>query len=217
MNFTKTTRKAESLIEVLAAMFVLALGGMAALSLILSAYRTAQNVENGVVGINLAREGIEAVRIIRDTNWIEHAGERREYWNCLGDNDCNPNDSKYLIQEDTSYLVDFDNNFRWKLYPYPGDKLDLDNPDNDTVNTKFELGLADFKGGSLYTYATGNIGTVKPSGFYREIRFAYEEGVGDGNDVLKVTCLVQWLDSNSALQKVELITYLTDFLGRNIN
>jgi hypothetical protein len=47
--------------------------------------------EDRVTALNLAREGIEAVRWIRDNNWIQYAQDKRICWNFLEDNN---NDGK---------------------------------------------------------------------------------------------------------------------------
>lgn len=63
-------RKGFTLIEVIIAIAVFTIGITAAFNLALSNYLTDQENFDRVVGSNLAREGIELVRNVRDSNWL---------------------------------------------------------------------------------------------------------------------------------------------------
>jgi type II secretory pathway pseudopilin PulG len=218
----KIWRRGESLVETLVAIFILALGATGSLALIMSSIQTTEKIEDRVLATNLAREGLEGVRVVRDTNWLEYAGERRDYWNCV-DSECNKN-----ILENRKYLVDFDEDFRWQLYPLEEDAdLDLSDASTDLVND-FLLVLKEENGGRFYTHNKGENGTdclsdpeCEQSIFYRWVEFEYEDEGMDGNgidDVLKATVTVQWIDSvTDRVLEVKLITYLTDYLGRGIS
>ncbi len=75
--------RGETLLEVLIAIVILTgiFGGIFGLLLRASAMNT--NVVNRTVALNIAREGIEAVRNVRDTNWLKYSGDRRKKWLCL--------------------------------------------------------------------------------------------------------------------------------------
>lgn len=46
-----------------------------------SSLRNMDNSKNRIIAVNVAREGIEAVRNIRDTNWLKFNSKRRQCWN----------------------------------------------------------------------------------------------------------------------------------------
>lgn len=60
----------QTLIETMAGLFVLIMGVSSAVSLAVFAFGTSNAVLKQIVGTGLAREGLEAVRNMRDTNWL---------------------------------------------------------------------------------------------------------------------------------------------------
>jgi type II secretory pathway pseudopilin PulG len=78
-NFRK---KGETIIEVLIAVVVSTLVLASTFLMLNRAISTNVNVRNRVVALNIAREGIESVRNIRDTNWLKYSGDRRTKWLC---------------------------------------------------------------------------------------------------------------------------------------
>ena len=71
---------AETLAEVIIAITVLSLGTGSATILVLTSVNATVSGENRLVAYNLAREGVEAVRNIRDTNWLRFPGDRDQCW-----------------------------------------------------------------------------------------------------------------------------------------
>lgn len=69
-NFKDYT-SGQTLIETVIAIFVILVGVAGALILVFSSTRAGVTAKNRIVAANLAREGIEVVRNIRDTNWLE--------------------------------------------------------------------------------------------------------------------------------------------------
>lgn len=63
-------QQGQTLIETMVAMFVLVMGIGAAFGLATFALSSASGITNQVVGMGLAREGIEVVKNMRDTNWL---------------------------------------------------------------------------------------------------------------------------------------------------
>lgn len=61
--------------EMLIAIFILLLALAATIVLIVTSIHAARDSMNKLVATNLSREGIEVVRNIRDSNWINPAGE----------------------------------------------------------------------------------------------------------------------------------------------
>lgn len=73
--------KGETLAETIIALSVLAIGITIASTIIVNSMRNLQNAKNRVVAVNIAREGIEAMRSIRDSNWLLYSDRRRSCWN----------------------------------------------------------------------------------------------------------------------------------------
>ncbi len=99
-------------------MTILAFGVMFSSAIIGSSLGNVHIAKNRVVAVNIAREGIEAMRNIRDTNWLKFATKRRQCWNfapqsnpdepCSGDPDEWIQPGEYIIyKQDTE---------RWRLF-----------------------------------------------------------------------------------------------------
>ncbi len=74
-------RKGETILETLIAMGVLLIGIMMASTIMSTSIRNINSSKNRVVAVNIAKEGLEAIRNIRDTNWLKFNSKKRECWN----------------------------------------------------------------------------------------------------------------------------------------
>jgi type II secretory pathway pseudopilin PulG len=63
--------KGQTLIETLAAAFILTMGISASVGLAVYAFNTSGGIVKQIIATGLAREGLEAVRNMRDTNWLK--------------------------------------------------------------------------------------------------------------------------------------------------
>jgi type II secretory pathway pseudopilin PulG len=61
----------QTLIETLAALFILVMGVTAATGLAIFAFNSSTSILKQIVATGLAREGLEAVKNMRDTNWLQ--------------------------------------------------------------------------------------------------------------------------------------------------
>lgn len=61
----------QTLVETVVAIFILTMGISAALGLANYAVSTSSNIVKQIIGMGLAREGAEAVKNMRDTNWLK--------------------------------------------------------------------------------------------------------------------------------------------------
>ncbi len=75
------SKAGETILETIIAVSVLAIGVTLSSTLMASSLRNINTSKNRVIAVNIAREGIEAVRNIRDTNWLKFSGNVRECWN----------------------------------------------------------------------------------------------------------------------------------------
>ena len=194
--------RGESIIESLIgiAIIIIALAGI--MALFSDNIRLNHSTRNRIIAINLAREGIEAVRFVRDSNWLVYSNDRRVCWNNDTENDC--------VDSGSDGITDFPLNgnynavmdpadFTWKLEE-DSDGLDLDNQLN--LHNNFYLHTAS--------------GSTTP--FQRQIQISYVDETGSGisvtnaseNNRMKVLSIVQWGNN----EKIELETVLTDFLER---
>ncbi|MFH0776636.1 MAG: hypothetical protein V1936_03430 [Patescibacteria group bacterium] len=211
------SRRGETLIEVLVATIVLIVGALAAARLFAIATVNDQLTKERVIATNLAREGLEAVRNIRDTNWLRFAGERRTCWNNLNPAECNdtnldgvPDD---VILQQKNYIALFDaDNYRWGLDSSGlNHRLDL----SDGVGSDDEKYRLKLDGLGLYNYpSAGGSDTI----FYREIYTEYLNpnqtlAIDPSANILRVTSKVEWYDRGK-MSEVTLSTILTDYLGR---
>lgn len=70
-NQLNTKSKGFTLVEVLVALFVLTTAIVACLNAVNRGLSSTQNAKSKLIAANLVQEGIEVVRNIRDTNWLE--------------------------------------------------------------------------------------------------------------------------------------------------
>jgi type II secretory pathway pseudopilin PulG len=84
--------RGDSILEVVIATAILSTMMIATFDILQRALDTNINVKNRIIALNIAREGVEAVRNIRDTNWLKYSGERREKWLCMDEKLANPTD-----------------------------------------------------------------------------------------------------------------------------
>jgi type II secretory pathway pseudopilin PulG len=106
--------KGETILETIIALSILAIGLTLASTVIAYSLRNINASKNRVIAINIAREGIEAMRNIRDTNWMKFSGNRRVCWNhnpdfttCDGTEPIAP--GNYIIykeETDSKWLLD---------------------------------------------------------------------------------------------------------------
>lgn len=120
--------RGETITEAVIAFVIFSLG-ITFVGLIMgSAVNNMQNAKNRILAINIAREGIEGVRNIRDTNWLKFHSRRRECWNnrptddptipCTGNNPIEPGD--YLIYKQGVPTTGGTVTYRWRM----SDKID---------------------------------------------------------------------------------------------
>jgi type II secretory pathway pseudopilin PulG len=213
------SRRGETIIEVFVAVIVLVVGVLAATRLFALATITNQLSKERVIATSLAREGIEAVRVIRDTNWLRFAGDRRLCWNSLDQNSCNGLPGSAIMHQQ-NYIAYFDPaNYRWELVDALTSPVRLDLTDGITVDDEqYHLNINDASG--LYNHDLFNAVTNPNSVFYREIYTEYlnDDQTQDGStnesaNIIRVTSKVAWYDRGK-LNDVTLTTILTDYLGR---
>lgn len=100
-------RRAESLIETLVAITVIAITTTAAMVLIRTSLTGNEVIGEKIIAMNLALEGIEAVKNIRDTNYLRMSSDADSCWNTLDHWDVTTctSPSTDFIEHDTYYFL----------------------------------------------------------------------------------------------------------------
>ncbi|NDK08715.1 hypothetical protein EOM39_05755 [Candidatus Gracilibacteria bacterium] len=189
----KSNKSGTTIIEAIIAMFIIIVGTIGVYTIYAKSQKISISVENRVKAISIAREGIEVIQNIRDTNWVLFGADSKNCWNvkdyeinCLGDNV-----GTHKIPAGSYKIIkDVDN--RWKL-------IDLTsttgNYDDQTFRDTFVVNV-DADG--LYTQSGG--AQFKPL-FTRKIEISYIDTNSSGNgekldEKMLVKSIVSWGDNS---------------------
>lgn len=212
------SQKGQTLIETLVACFVLVMGISAALGLANYSLGATNSIKQQTIGLGLAREGIEVIKNMRDTNWLKATYNTDCYNFSTGGNTaiCYKNwlnssgVGGYDIPVGT-YSIRFNSG---STLPWTA------------VNTATDFGLNTSSGtGVLYNGANGVTALTANSGYARKITisqdtFAPFDRAGDTGPRIKVSSQVWWTGKgcpasvNPPTDKnctVTLETYLTNW------
>ena len=224
--FSKQKNAGQTLIETVVAIFVMVMGITAAVGLANYAFSNSSSIVKQIVGVGLAREGIEAIKNMRDSNWLQQTTIDTDCYDFTSASNVakcyrNWETQLYNFKPNLSgqYHLKFDAtspNF-WILQendptapPGQRDKWGLDNSAN----------LSRF---GMYTYG-GNPPELGSSGYYRKVIVTEDNtGVYANTGIgpkIKVTVQVWWVDRKCPVSRnwpglgkcsVELDTYLTNW------
>lgn len=238
-HFTKISgkqKRAETLVEVIMAIFIILIGSGAATVLIVSSMQANTFNKDNLVGMNLAVEGMEAVRIIRDTNWIKFSYDKANCWNMhpdttVGDNCLDPNN---IIAAD-NYTINLNpTNYSWTLTSegIPLDLKNLDAASNENYRMVFidtddgfdsnsngvltdDTDLMVSKEGANLAFTQALMPETGQTRFYRMITISYPNA--PDMDIMNVESLVQWRTSSAVVHQVKLSSSLTNFNRVKVN
>ena len=110
--------KATSIAEAMIVLLIVLIAVSGAYQMFNNSIRVTDSSEYKLMAISMAKEGIEAMHNIRDTNWKILPGDYKNCWNVLNYNiNClNSNTTTYDIEDNGSYIVWNDpNDKRWKM------------------------------------------------------------------------------------------------------
>jgi type II secretory pathway pseudopilin PulG len=214
--FGRRRSRGETLLEVIMSIFIVATGSAAATTLIVSAIQANGFSRDNLIALNLAAEGIEAVRNIRDTNWLKFGFDKENCWNMMpGKIACADPD---LIAEG-AYTVDLDTSaMAWLLSGVPSQPvLDLD-AGSPTNNNYYQLWFINTNGDAIPhdLYVSKNIPPAQlglindATKFYRMVQISYNGIAKDTADEMNVTSTVQW-KTQQAVHNIVLSSKLTNY------
>ena len=208
---------ATSVIEAMVVMLVVVLWVTWAYQMFSQSIKLVDSSEFKLNAIAMAKEGMEAMNNIRDTNWILFRWDLKNCWNSLNyDTRClNTDNTNYVIPAWT-YSIYIWSDYRWYLDEYTSGG----NYSNPIFRNELKVWL-DANG--FYTQGAANIDEeIKPP-FTREIIISYLDDGLPGTSApspkeqkMQVTSRVQWVDpSSTEIRKVELTNILTNWLNKN--
>lgn len=188
--------KAITLIGVIIAFYILAMVGVTTAILVRESLQGDKIVQSRTAAQSFARGGIDAVKVIRNTNQLLY-GADENCWNTLNDeivdiSNCDEN----LIQE-TYYTLklDLEDNFS-KLYleQVAGDRANTFNPGYQI----YECTLADAVFYANSSYANPEANNCISTDFYRQIQIEYEMVDGspanpENAEMMVITSTVSWI------------------------
>lgn len=194
-------KKGETLIEVIAALTSLVLAGLAAMTIVLSAMGSTAISKEYLMAQNFAREGVEGVVNIRDTNWLLYPNDKQNCWDLVKS-----------TQDDGSLFADCSAQTKmsaagnYVLATNAQGKLYLESrsggvsADNDLLWIKYSTD-------KIYTQNSGtNEDALKPiPKFYRAITFIKKDA-----DTYQVTVTVLW-KNKSTENKYVLTSIMTNY------
>lgn len=201
----KFSKRATSIAEAIVVMTVVVLGIVGMYDIYNQSTRFSDSVEHRVKAIWIAREWIEWITNMRDTNWILFSTDYKNCWNTLNyqvsciDNTTNSTDivaGTYIIYQDT------DN--RWKLQTRPTYVNYL----NTTTRNNYKVGYD-----TNWNYAQSTrISTNTQPLFTRRVVVSYDWW---NSDKMLVDVIVEWMDSSSEwVKQVTLNTRLNNWKNK---
>lgn len=191
-------KKGETLIEVIAALTSLVLAGIAAMTLIISVMTSTAISKEYLIAQNLAREAIEGVTNIRDTNWLLFPSDKAKCWLDLDGTSCKKDGTEIVKTTDYYILKKTDNKF---LLENKG-VLNASDP-------SYQLWVVT---GNIYSHdQAGKIDPQPTPTFYRQITFSKVDSA-DVNleERVQVKVVVSWTNKSTPT-KYELSSVITNY------
>lgn len=211
-------QKGQTLIETMVAMFVLVMGIGAAFGLATYALSSTSGITKQVIGMGLAREGVEVVKNMRDTNWLNSplypnnndnlnpngcydfqnsspsTGVCYKYWLNPGANTSNGGSGTNFV----TYNIDPGASVKNYVLNYTGTSFSLSNLASNPNYKVYKY--SETSNNPRYTQLTNPSSTDVESGFYRRIRLETQTTGAFGRspemNALKVTVDVWWSQKN---------------------
>ena len=203
-------KKATSVIEAIVVLFIVVSWVVWMYQVFWSSQKLSNSTANKIQAIQIAREWIEAMKNIRDTNWILYSSDTVNCWNVDNyENNCVwDSNTTYDIKNITgkSYIIYQKSDNRWYL---ESKTAHVDNYKDSWYRTNFEV----FTDSNWFFTQTWILNStkfkIKPL-FTREIKISYTNNSNDPK--MEVISLVKWVDlSSNKPHKVRFKSILTNW------
>lgn len=217
-------KKGETIIEVLTAISAIVISGIASVSVIISAFQTTTISREYLIAQNLARETIEAVTNIRDSNWLNYPSKKHDCWLII-DGDCETGTSIETYerqQSNINYSIDRD-----PVVPGKFRMMVLGTEDEFDINLERDLqaiaegkyvdlanspsGLFRMFQSSDGVYSHDYCQTCSPADFFRRVRVTALDDGSTISDKAKISVKIQWLSSGSYGGTYEVSSIITNY------
>jgi len=206
----KINKKATSIVEAMILMMIVVIWTTWMYSIYISSTRLENSIWNKIIAINIAREWIEAMTNIRNTNWILFSSSKKNCWNTLNYNS-NCVDTSWTaldIESLWSYILYKDTKNRWNLTK---SNYNWDYSSNENFRNEHRVWLdSDWFYTNSWSFYTWTLNTLTPL-FTRKIQVNYPEWNSD-TQIMEVSSIVEWKDNSSNdVHKIELKKTLTNW------
>jgi len=207
----KNSKKATSILEAVIITLIISMWVVWMYSIYMESNDLTDSLANRIQAIQIAREWIEAMTNIRDTNWQKYWADYKNCWNtynydisCIWVTNWTTTD---IPNWSWWYIIYTDSNNKWVMENYPNTWSYA----NTAYKSNFRVWL-DTEWFYTQTWTTTNLVPL----FTREIQIDYINttwAIIDSNDEqMKITSLVQWMDRSSEnVHKVEFDTVLSNW------
>lgn len=236
MTYQPTIQRGQTLIETVVAVFILVMGITAALGLANYSLNATSSIRKQIIAMGLAREGIEAIKSMRDTNWLNAplSSSCYDYYSSSNVSFCYPNwmnpaavgQSGYNINPGATYGTAYPFALSYDVNAAPTAFWSLSyRPSNNNYGLNYDASANPQHG--LYSSWTPTTVAAATSDFARKVSLTLENGVpfNDPGSTglgprIKVTSQVWWKDKKCPVSEdvpaskscvITLETYLTNW------
>jgi prepilin-type N-terminal cleavage/methylation domain-containing protein len=135
-----STKQSFTLIEIIVAISVMTIGILGVYALVPKVIGITSANTNIFIAYQLAREGIEIVRNIRDTNWLQGLAWNEGLTGCSGGCEIDYNDSSLVSYQDRYLKVDSNGFYNYETGKQTKFKRKIIiTPDTDILNIKVQI------------------------------------------------------------------------------
>lgn len=169
-------------------------------SIFMNSQKVTDNTSYRLTAIAIAREWIEWVTNIRDTNWSIFSSNTENCWMTFNyDSNCILNNNKYI--NSWSYILAQDINNRWNLTSKTTGVYSSSSYRND-----FKVNV------DANWFYTQSWWTIFLPNFTREIKISYPDAAIPPQNI-KIESIVRWTDSSKTTEnfEIKLETFLTNW------
>ncbi len=206
---TQNNQQGQTLVETVVAIFIMVMGVTSALGLAIYSLNASTSISKQIIAVGLAREGIEVLKNMRDTNWLRDTLEEDCYDYVTQTKSASCYASWLNPTGGTNYNIDPPSDLKTYSIEYDGSNELMWELNNETIQqvSKYALNYDPTAANGLY-FPSPSGGAS--SDFFRKITLEKVSDTGPfpySSDaptyryaVLKVTSQVWWKDKNCPIR-----------------